>query len=97
MPRVLAGNDAVDPRQDQRSGRVERAKLGMGIGRTQDRRMERPGTDWQIVAKAPPAAQQIGVFEASDRASGMAGPRRAIRVHRIMVMPAASVRPAGRR
>ena len=40
----------------------------MGVGRAQDRRVERIRPDRQIVGEAPAAAQQVGVFEAADRA-----------------------------
>jgi hypothetical protein len=80
---ILAGNDAIDPRHSERAGDIHGQDLGMGIRRAQDRRMQCVRPNWEIVAKAPVASQQINVFEAADRTPGIGG----------LVRPAASLVP----
>ena len=81
---ILAGDDAIDARQSQRAGDVHRQDLGMGVRRAQDRSVQRIGANRQIVAKAPVAPQQIGVFEAANGAPGIGGlVRHAVPVHRV--------------
>jgi len=63
---ILAGDDAIDARQRQRTFHIDREDLGMGMWRAQNRRVQGIPPHRQIIGEATGAAQKVGVLETAD-------------------------------